>query len=83
MTPDPIAAALEQLLEQHRSDADGGDRLVRAVIRHARGLMPAERDELQRHLLELVDRERDGVWAVALEVLVRTGTPAQTLASKP
>ena len=76
MTPDPIAAALEQLLDQHRSDVDGGDRLVRAVIRHARGLMPAGRDELHRHLLALVDEERAGVWPVALEVLVRTGTPA-------
>jgi hypothetical protein len=76
MSNTPIAATLEQLLEQHRSDADGGDRLVRAVIRHSRGLMPAEREELQRHLLSLVDIEREGVWAVALEVLVRTGTPA-------
>ena len=37
MPIDPIAAALEQLLDEHRSDGDGGDRLVRAVIRHARG----------------------------------------------
>lgn len=76
MPPDSTAAALEQLLDEHRSDTDGGDRLVRAVIRHARGLMPAGRDELQQHLLALVDGERDGVWPVALEVLVRTGTPA-------
>jgi len=46
------------------------------VIRHSRGLMPGEREELQRHLLMLVDLEREGVWPVALEVLVRTGTPA-------
>jgi hypothetical protein len=76
MSSTPIAAALEQLLELHRSDADGGDRLVRAVIRHSRGLMPGEREELQRHLLSLVDVEREGVWTIALEVLVRTGTPA-------
>lgn len=49
---------------------------MRAVIRHARGLMPAGREELQRHLLDLVDREREGVWPIALEVLVRMGTPA-------
>jgi hypothetical protein len=83
MTPDPIAAALEQLLDQHRSDADGGDRLVRAVIRHARGLMPGEREELQRHLIALVDQERAGVWPVALEVLVRTGSPATGRALAP
>lgn len=83
MPPDPIAASLEQLLDQHRSDADGGDRLVRAVIRHARGLMPAAREELQRHLLDLVDREREGAWPVALEVLVRMGTPATGRALAP
>lgn len=83
MHADPIAAALEQLLDEHRSDTDGGDRLVRAVIRHSRGLMPAARDELHRHLLELVDLERDGVWPVALEVLVRTGTPATGRALTP
>jgi len=83
MPVDPTAAALEQLLEEHRSDTDGGDRLVRAVIRHARGLMPAGREELQRHLLELVDVEREGVWPVALEVLVRTGTPATGRALTP
>lgn len=83
MPVDPIAAALEQLLHQHRSDTDGGDRLVRAVIRHSRGLMPAGREELQRHLLELVDIEREGVWPVALEVLVRTGTPATGRALTP
>ena len=83
MRPDPISAALDQLLDQHRADTDGGDRLVRAVIRHSRGLMPAEREALQRHLLDLVDRERDGVWAVALEVLVRTGTPATGRALLP
>ena len=76
MPSDPIAATLEQLLDQHRADTDGGDRLVRAVIRHSRGLMPADREELQRHLLDVVDRERAGVWPIALEVLVRTGTPA-------
>ena len=76
MTPGPVSAALEQLLDQHRADADGGDRLVRAVVRHARGLMPGDREELQQHLLALVDAAREGVWPVALEVLVRTGTPA-------
>ncbi len=75
MPADPNFAALEMLLEQHRADADGGDRLVREVIRHSRGLMPPEREELQRHLLDLVDQERVGVWPMALEVVVRTGTP--------
>ena len=75
MPADPNSAALELLLEQHRADNDGGDRLVREVIRHARGLMPAGREELQRHLLYLVDQERVGVWPMALEVIVRTGTP--------
>ena len=83
MPIDPIAAALEQLLDEHRSDGDGGDRLVRAVIRHARGLLPVEREELHRHLLERVDRQRDGIWPVALEVLVRTGTPATGRALAP
>ena len=83
MTADPIPAALEQLFDEHRFDTDGGDRLVRAVIRHARGLLPGPREELQRHLLELVDVERAGVWPVALEVLVRTGTPATGRALMP
>ena len=83
MAADSIPAALEQLLNEHRSDTDGGDRLVRAVIRHARGLMPGPREELQRHLLELVDAVREGVWPVALEVLVRTGTPATGRALMP
>ena len=56
---------------------------MRAVIRHSRALMPFEREELQRHLLDLVDRQRDGAWAVALEVLVRTGTPATGRALLP
>ena len=75
MTPDPTSAALELLLDQHRVDNDGGDRLVREVIRHSSGLMPPAREELQRHLLDVVDQERVGVWPMALEVIVRTGTP--------
>lgn len=71
-----IEAALELLRREHGTNGDGGDRLVRAVIRHGRRLTAAERDELQRHLLELVDREEPGVWPVALEVMVRTGGPA-------
>lgn len=83
MAFDPTSAALDQLLDQHRADTDGGDRLVRAVIRHARGLMPAEREALHRHLLELVDHQRVGVWPAALEVLVRTGTPVTGRALVP
>jgi hypothetical protein len=83
MPHDPISAALEQLLNEHWADADGGDRLVRAVIRHFRGLMPADREELQRHLLKLVDEQREGAWSIALEVLVRTGTPATGRALLP
>ena len=71
-----IESALALLQDARRAQGDGGDRLVRAVIRHGRGLAPAERDELQRHLLELVDREEPGVWQHALEVIVRTGGPA-------
>ena len=83
MAADPISAALEQLLDQHRADTDGGDRLVRAVIRHSRGLMPADREALQRHLLDLVDIQRAGAWTIALEVLVRSGTPATGRALLP
>lgn len=83
MSGDSIARTLETLLELHRRDADGGDRLVRAVIRHARGLAPAEREELLRHLLALVDAEDARVWRIALEVLVRTGTPATARALLP
>jgi hypothetical protein len=71
-----IEAALESLRHEHGMDRDGGDHLVRAVIRHARTLAEAERDELQRHLLALVDAEEPGVWPHALEVVVRTGGPA-------
>jgi hypothetical protein len=45
--------------------------------------MPADREELQRHLLQLVDAQREGAWAIALEVLVRTGTPATGRALLP
>jgi hypothetical protein len=83
MAHDPISAALEQLLHDHWADTDGGDRLVRAVIRHYRGLMPGEREEMQRHLIELVDAEREGAWPIALEVLVRTGGPATGRALLP
>lgn len=83
MSHDPISLALERLLSEHWADADGGDQLVRAVIRHHRGLMPAEREEMQRHLLGLVDQQREGVWSVALEVLVRTGTQATGRALLP
>jgi hypothetical protein len=83
MAADRTSGALEQLLDEHRADTDGGDRLVRAVIRHSRGLMPADREELQRHLLDIVARQREGAWPVALEVLVRTGTPATGRALLP
>ena len=83
MAADNVSAALEQLLDQHRADRDGGDRLVRAVIRHSRGLIAADREELQRHLLGLVDAQREGAWPIALEVLVRTGTPATGRALLP
>ena len=71
-----IEAALELLRRKHGVGGDGGDHLVRAVVRHSRGITPAARDELQRHLLELVDREEPGVWPTALEVIVRTGGPS-------
>lgn len=71
-----IEAALALLHDARGARGDGGDRLVRAVIRHGRTLAPAEREELQRHLLQLVEREEPGVWPHALEVVVRTGGPA-------
>lgn len=74
MSQESIARTLEALLELHRRDQDGGDRLVRAVVRHARGLAPPEREELDRHLLTLVDAEDPRVWRVALEAMVRMGT---------
>lgn len=76
MTGESVNQELEALLREHRRDRDGGDALARAVIRHARGLAPAEREELMRHLLDLVERETAQVWPIALEVLVRTGSPA-------
>ena len=71
-----IEAALALLEEARGTVGDGGDRLVRAVIRHGRSLTPSEREELHRHLLELVDREEPRVWPHALEIVVRTGGPA-------
>jgi hypothetical protein len=74
MSEDSVARELDALLRAHRRDRDGGDALVRAVIAHARGLAPGDRDDLARHLLWLVEREAPGVWPVALEVIVRTGS---------
>jgi hypothetical protein len=71
-----IIKGLERLEREHAADADGGDRLVRAVIRYARTLAPAERAALERHLLALVDAHAEGVWPMALETLVRTGNAA-------
>jgi hypothetical protein len=73
---DQILRALELLERDHAADADGGDRLVRAVIDYSRGLAPGERVQLEQHLLALVDAHTQGVWPIALEALVRTGTPA-------
>lgn len=76
MTGESVRQELEALLAEHRRDRDGGDALARAVILHARGLAPGAREELTRHLLSLVESEAQGSWPVALEVLVRTGSPA-------
>lgn len=76
MTRNEIAHALELLATQHSADADGGDRLVRAAVDYSRTLAPDERSELEAHLLTLVDTHSPELWKVALEVLVRTGTPA-------
>ncbi|HEX2780612.1 MAG TPA: hypothetical protein VHM30_14000 [Gemmatimonadaceae bacterium] len=75
MSAQSVAQTLEALLDLHRRDQDGGDRLVRAVIRHARGLPPADRDALVQHLFGLVDSEDARVWRIALEALVRMGAP--------
>jgi hypothetical protein len=72
---DAIARALESLQSEHTTDRDGGDRLVRAVIDYSGSLGPADRDALEAHLLSLVDSTEAAVWRMALEVLVRTGTP--------
>jgi hypothetical protein len=80
---DDLIRALDRLQRDHPADVDGGDKLVRAVIQYSRMLAPAEREELERHLLELVDSHSDGVWGVALEALVRTGTPATARALIP
>ena len=74
MSQESIARTLEALLELHRRDQDGGDRLVRAVVHHAGGLASPERGELDRHLLALVDAEDPRVWRIALEAIVRMGT---------
>ncbi|NUS97926.1 MAG: hypothetical protein HOQ11_11025, partial [Gemmatimonadaceae bacterium] len=76
MSGDSVARELDALLRAHHRDRDGGDALVRAVIAHARGLAPADRDELARHLFSLVERETPDVWPVALEVIVRNGSTA-------
>jgi len=73
MNRDAIIRALELLERDHAADADGGDKLVRAVVRYARTLAPGEREALERHLLDLVDDHAEGVWPIALETLVRTG----------
>lgn len=76
MSERSIARELEALLREHRRDGDGGDALVRAVVEHARSLPPAERDELMAHLLGLVAAETPELWPMALEALVRGGSPA-------
>lgn len=74
MDRNAIIRALELLEREHKADADGGDRLVRAVIRYSRTLAPGERQALERHLLALVDAHAEGVWPIALETLTRTGS---------
>lgn len=74
MSRDEIARALDALASEHRASRDGGDNLVRAVIDYGERLPRDRRYELRQHLLDLVDAEAPGVWPVALEVLVRTGS---------
>lgn len=74
MSREEIVGALNALTAQHAGSRDGGDRLVRAVIDYGVRLPADRRYELRQHLLDLVDAEAPGVWDVALEVLVRTGT---------
>ena len=76
MDRDAIVRALDLLGRAHATDGDGGDQLVRAVVHYARTLVPGEREALERHLLALVDAHAEEVWPVALEALVRTGSPA-------
>lgn len=75
MSREEIVRALEALATQHAGRPDGCDRLVRAVIEFGERLPPTRRQELRQHLLDLVDAETPAVWQVALEVLVRTGSP--------
>lgn len=75
MSREEIVRALDRLRAQHTGSRDGGDRLVRAVIDYGEALSRDRQYELRQHLLDLVDAEAPAVWPVALEVLVRTGSP--------
>lgn len=75
MSREEIERALDALKAQHSGSRDGGDRLVRAVIEYGEALPRDRLHELRQHLLDLVDAEAPEVWPVALEVLVRTGSP--------
>lgn len=75
MSREEIARALDALQAQHTGSRDGGDRLVRAVIEYGEALPRDRLYELRQHLLDLVDAEAPDLWPVALEVLVRTGSP--------
>lgn len=75
MSREEIVRALDTLKAQHTGSRDGGDRLVRAVIEYGEALPRDRLYELRQHLLDLVDAEAPEVWPVALEVLVRTGSP--------
>jgi hypothetical protein len=75
MTKREIASLIDQMIQDHKSDRDGGYGLVVAIVHFRNRLDEDDQVMLREFLLEKVDEKDFRLWGVALEVLVREGSP--------
>jgi hypothetical protein len=73
MTNDELAARLAEIVEDHKSDKDGGYYLVAAISDLYLRLSETDQAQLREYVLEKVEREDPKLWGVGLEFLTRHG----------
>ena len=66
-----LAALVDQIVVDHKSDKDGGYDLVAAVSDLYMQLSEPDQTQLRTYLLERVEHEDPELWGVGLEVLTR------------
>lgn len=60
-----------QIANDHRNDKDSGNLLIQEILDYGNNLDDQDKEILRNFLLNLVDKQEESLWAVALECLAK------------